>query len=809
MNVLRRLVPYALIPLAILACALASSPWLRAFPSSVMVVPLYGAALLSVLVPVIVIGIGVRSVWFTMLISLVIFVFYELLVVLREPVGFTDLYAGLVHGPSQVLTFALPLVTPRTLMVAPIALCWLTGAIAGECVARGWQTFVPYAAMLVTFGLAYAGTARAVTSAADGHRYDTLLAAGLLLTMLLLRAAQAWVAQDNSAQSTQPDSLLPMRSLTIGVLLSVLVSLGAVGVARAVTFGGNPTTPGRVPPVKKTNPYTPVSFIAGLRPSDPASKGQPVFTMMTDRATSNYVSIATVDYYDGDGWSFDRTFRPSGGIVPADPDSTVRATGPAVTQDYTIKNGPLAGSAWMPYMDRPVNVTGVSIDVDPDSGMIVPSDPLPPGTSYTVRSKVATQAFDKLPPTALPSGHSTANTQLPGGVVTTALNSLTESLSVQIKVPTGSSIAFLQAVAHDFQTNFALADNRPAPANTSVAPGSARRSPTPHPGASTNTAPTAGAAAPQRAGSTTFADVLASVRELRSATPEQYATLMCLIARAEKVPARIATGFRIPTPDDSSTLPAGDYTVTTADAHTWVEIPITGVGWVVLDPSPTRHANNNPQSSVPAQASPSPSNTPTANATITHAPNAGHAPAPPGVIQHGSSISILALILIIAAALAALLILAAVFQLARRQMRLRRRRHHGDPRRRLLGAWQESLDMLEEAGMPDLTNLTSREVSEHTGARFGGETGAQARFLGDAANTAIFSPTSWIGPAEADTAWRAHAVLTRSVHDRLGWRERFGARLRYHTPAGRRRRASYAAAIRRRARHRTGARRSH
>ena len=110
--------------------------------------------------------------------------------------------------------------------------------------------------------------------------------------------------------------------------------------------------------------------------------------------------------------------------------------------------------------------------------------------------------------------------------------------------------------------------------------------------------------------------------------------------------------------------------------------------------------------------------------------------------------------------------------------------------------------------MPDLTHLTSREVSDQTGAHFGGETGAQARFLGDAANTAIFSPTSWIGPAEADTAWRAQGELTRSVRDRLTWRERLSARLRYHSPGGRRRRASYAfyaAKVRSRARHRTSA----
>ena len=92
LNLVRRLIPYTLIPLAVIACSLANSPWLRAFPASALAIPLFGAAVLSVIVPLIVIGIGARSVWFTALVSLVIFVLYELLVVLREPVGFDDLY---------------------------------------------------------------------------------------------------------------------------------------------------------------------------------------------------------------------------------------------------------------------------------------------------------------------------------------------------------------------------------------------------------------------------------------------------------------------------------------------------------------------------------------------------------------------------------------------------------------------------------------------------------------------------------------------------------------------------------------------
>ena len=135
----RRVVPYTLLPLSLVACGLSSSPWLRAFPSSVISVPLFGAALLSILIPFIVVGVGVRPLWLTALIDLVLCTFYELLATLRDPVAFDHLWNGLVHGPSQILSFALPLVSPRELMVAPVALCWLTGALIGECVARTWR----------------------------------------------------------------------------------------------------------------------------------------------------------------------------------------------------------------------------------------------------------------------------------------------------------------------------------------------------------------------------------------------------------------------------------------------------------------------------------------------------------------------------------------------------------------------------------------------------------------------------------------------------------------------------------------------
>jgi hypothetical protein len=794
--VIRRLIPYSLLPLAVIACALASAPWLRAFPSAVLEVPLFGAALLSVLAPMIVVGIGVRRLWLSALIDLLLFVFFELFVTLREPSGFHDLYTGLVHGPSQILTFALPLVSPRTLLVAPVALCWLSGTIIGECVSRGWHSLLPYVTLLVTFGLAYAGTARAVTTSADGRRYDTLLAAALLLTLLLLRAAQAWIVQDQAAEMTQPDGVLPLRGLAIGTVLSVLVALAAGGLVQVSAFSGRPVTPARVPPVDQSRPLTPISFVAGLRPADPKSKGKVLFKLTTDRATSNYVSLASVDYYDGDGWTFSRTFRPSGGVIPGDTDPTMRPTTQPVTQEYSIAAGKMTTVPWMPYLNRAQRVTGTSVNIDSESGMVVPARTLHAGEGYTVRSAVAGKDFMSLGKTALlGTSASQIDTSLANGL-SAPLGTLVASLVTETGTPSDAAIPFLQAVANDFRTKSALAggtgSGSPAPTGTTtksagrfVAPKTTprRAAPrtTPRPATSTAT-PTPSQSAPPHTGGTVFADVLASIRSSHSATPEQYATLTALLARKLNVPARLVAGFRVTPPAGSSTLPRGVYDVTTAEAWTWVEIPVRGLGWVVLDPSPGTYAGQTPQQSAGATPSPTPSPTSSPNALLTQSNNGGSAVAPKSETPQSKSISAAAVVVIVLIVLLVVTALVIAFLLARKRVRVHRRRRPGDPRRRLLGAWQESLDVLVESGLPELTYLTSAEVATTTGERFGGEPAAQARYIGDAANVAIFSPTSWVGPDQADAAWRAQAVLSKTVRRRLGWRARIGAGLRYNHP---------------------------
>lgn len=780
---IRRLIPLSVLPLVLLATGLASAPWLRAFPADVMAAPLFGAAVLSVLVPVTSARLLSARLWLTALVDLFCFVVYTLLAVLKDPAGINDLVDGLVHGPAQLLTFALPLVSPPTLLVAPVALCWLAGAVAGECVARGWVSVLPFFGWLVAFGLSYAATVRAGTSGTHGTRVaDTWLAVALLATLLLLRAAQSWLRQDASAESTQPDGVLPLRGLFVGLAATVAVTLLAAAAVQSAAFEGRTRAPQRVPAVDQSRPLSPVAYVAGLRPSTPTAAGDPVFRVTVDSPSSPYFGIANVDYYDGDGWTFDRSFRPSGGILPADRDPALSISRPPTVQHYRIERGPLTSAPWMPFQYRPEKVTGAGVNIDAESGMIVPTEPLRAGASYTVRSDAPTVDLGSLPPTSLPATSAPPiDTQLPGSLRVT-LGKLADALATETGVPTSPALPFLQALAKDLQRNYALAGGPPKARTSTAAPTTPKAGPTKRGAKSTTARPTptpaVSASTRPRVGGVSFADVMASVIGTdRAATPEQYATLFALVARQLGVPARLASGFRVPA-NGGATLRPGTYTVTTANAWTWVEIPVRGAGWVVVDPAPSSYSGAQ-QQSVGAEPSQTPSATPTQNALITKA-NGGHAVAPKSVVPHrraGSKSGLLVAVPLVLGALAVLVLAAMIW---RKRRRIRRRRRAADPRGRLLGAWHESLDMLSESGLPDLAHLTSTEVAAATSTRFGGEPAAEAHFLGQAANTAVYRPSSPVAPADADAAWRSELNLRRLVRRRLSMRARLAAGVRFH-----------------------------
>jgi transglutaminase-like putative cysteine protease len=79
----------------------------------------------------------------------------------------------------------------------------------------------------------------------------------------------------------------------------------------------------------------------------------------------------------------------------------------------------------------------------------------------------------------------------------------------------------------------------------------------------------------------TSGDRLLDFLDLKQGFCEQYASAMAVMLRAVGVPARVAVGFT-----QGQLDPAGDYTITSNDAHAWVEVPFDKAGWVEFDPTP-------------------------------------------------------------------------------------------------------------------------------------------------------------------------------------------------------------------------------
>ena len=63
---------------------------------------------------------------------------------------------------------------------------------------------------------------------------------------------------------------------------------------------------------------------------------------------------------------------------------------------------------------------------------------------------------------------------------------------------------------------------------------------------------------------------------------QQFSGTMALMLRMAGIPARVATGFS----PGSFNRDSGEFRVRDLDAHSWVEVWFTGIGWVPFDPTP-------------------------------------------------------------------------------------------------------------------------------------------------------------------------------------------------------------------------------
>ena len=205
------------------------------------------------------------------------------------------------------------------------------------------------------------------------------------------------------------------------------------------------TTPARLArraPVRPSEPLTPTATMVELR--DRAVR--PLFRVVFDHPTTGYLSVASLDAYNGASWSFDRLFEPSGGRVPPAPAAPV---GHRVLQRYRILTD--LGMPWMPYLDPPADVGGVAIDAS-GSAMVMPASPLRPGARFTVVSDPSGVRLARARGGALAAGPGAPPSPEDLAVPPAEekdLTGLTRQLAAVTHTSTAAPLAFLRAAEAD------------------------------------------------------------------------------------------------------------------------------------------------------------------------------------------------------------------------------------------------------------------------------------------------------------------------------------------------------------------------
>ena len=741
----RTLLRWALVLLAVVATVAASTPWERGsgIPHTFLILGL--ASAFPVVVPLVVEvfagAAGSRRWWLVPLVSALAWLVFTMTVVLESLTAFSALVNGIFHAAESYISEPLPILEPRTVLVLPALLCWLTGSVAYRALRS--NAWVPWTAALWLgmFTLAYA-----MTSAAPNN---SEIGAGLLLVLVgaVWVLARRW--QEEVANSLSGDGKVSSLQLRTTMVALALLVVGAVLAGFLISsnadVGAAANTLKRNPPVQTEQSLSPPTEFQNLREeAEKAKDNAPLFTIQVDTRVPGYIPVAELSTYNGATWVLPQNFAPDGGGL-----SRPIVSGLTVIQHYQVKRNfdHLESDVtlpWMPYLTAPQQVTGVQIRVDQSSGTIAPVQTLAAGTAFSVKSTVSTAT----------TGHKgdllasdLTDIQLVVGIPPSESQALTDSLkqiSQQGVLPSCSIGSPIASVAYMNSLTDCLAQHGALQQNSLKA-------------TITNDG-------------LTYLEVTQAVLHDLRATPEQYATMLTLLARTAGIPARLVVGFRL---RQGKQLPTNTpYPVVAGDATTWVEVPVEGKGWLVFDP--TAH-----MTATPAK----PSTQPESSVTTTTAPAQLKNPEIP---QHrfkpvhvNPPVRPAGFPWWLAVPVGTLAAIALVVLLPRMVLgRRMRRRGRGDPRERLAGAWQQGLeDLYVTTGQP-VASLSGDEAVSTALKVLGPPSASLLSSIRDQGEVALYATRAMIDPVTADEAWENERTLRREALRSLHWTDRVRSEFR-------------------------------
>ncbi|HLY34006.1 MAG TPA: DUF3488 and transglutaminase-like domain-containing protein [Jatrophihabitantaceae bacterium] len=265
---------------------------------------------------------------------------------------------------------------------------------------------------------------------------------------------------------------------------------------------------------------------------------------------------------------------------------------------------------------------------------------------------------------------------------------------------------------------------------------------------------------------------------------QQYAGALAIMLRMAGVPARVVLGYTHAQPDAQ-----GKFTVTTVNAHAWVEAYFDGLGWIPFDPTPLSTGDGGATLELPwaphATSAGAANASSASSGALSVGPKSATASDTPsaGAAQNGGTQStqlpIGALItLAVVVALVLFTLIPASVRIVRRRRRLRAGRR-GDPD----PLWAELSDTAIDLGYVWSPARSPRQVAAWLGGGQGGRPDDALRTLAAAVERARYSPDAIRGAPlvdelrEVQTRLREQRPRTARLRARLlpaslGWRIR-------------------------------------
>lgn len=268
-------------------------------------------------------------------------------------------------------------------------------------------------------------------------------------------------------------------------------------------------------------------------------------------------------------------------------------------------------------------------------------------------------------------------------------------------------------------------------------------------------------------------DPISGFLESRRGYCVQFAQTMVMMARSEGIPARMAVGF-LP----GSMQPDGTREVVAADAHTWPELWISGMGWTRFEPTPGARQGATPPPYTRADDSAANTSeiTQTVEPTVPE-PTAAPAPEDSGLLDDlGDLLPTLGRALLVVLALALLM---ALMPWVGRRYREAELAAADTPGERVEGQWTWLTRSLQDFGIDEPPRRSPRVMRRHyvAGTTLGDQ-GEEAlgRVTATLERTRYGSPGSISEDEAARMGEDAHTVVD-AVRHTSPWNMRANARL--------------------------------